>query len=170
MMMDRSGMELPASSLSDGTMRFVALAILELDPTEQGVVCLEEPENGIHPERINAILDLLYRIATDTHLSAGHDNPLRQVIITTHSPLIVGRVKADDLIFLQTRHHGAKSSRHSGVEISALPESWRCRLGKTASMARGQILTYLRGPGPSYSVPDDLTVAASIGEQLQLPI
>ena len=47
------GSKLPASSLSDGTLRVLTLAVLELDPDEIGVVCLEEPENGIHPNRIS---------------------------------------------------------------------------------------------------------------------
>ena len=46
----------PARALSDGTLRFLALAVLEIDPQMQGVLCLEEPENGIHPARIPAIL------------------------------------------------------------------------------------------------------------------
>ena len=49
----------PAWALSDGTLRFLALAVLEMDPETQGLLCLEEPENGIHPARIPAILELL---------------------------------------------------------------------------------------------------------------
>jgi predicted ATPase len=49
----------PALALSDGTLRFLALATLDLDPHVQGVLCLEEPENGIHPSRIPAMLHLL---------------------------------------------------------------------------------------------------------------
>ena len=45
-----------ARALSDGTLRFLALAILELDLTPRGLLCFEEPENGIHPERIPAML------------------------------------------------------------------------------------------------------------------
>jgi len=55
---DRYGTELPAKSLSDGTLRFLALASVEIDPTHTGLVCMEEPENGIHPERIGALLRL----------------------------------------------------------------------------------------------------------------
>src|SRR5262249_27698259 len=46
----------PARALSDGTLRFLALAVLELDPEARGLLCLEEPENGIHPSRIPAML------------------------------------------------------------------------------------------------------------------
>ena len=78
---DRDGTPHPARALSDGTLRFLALSVLESDPKMQGVLCLEEPENGIHPERIPAILDLLMDIAVDTQQSVGIENPLRQVIV-----------------------------------------------------------------------------------------
>jgi predicted ATPase len=52
----------PARALSDGTLRFLALAVLLQDPEARGVICLEEPENGIHPERIPAMLRLSCKI------------------------------------------------------------------------------------------------------------
>jgi predicted ATPase len=58
--------------------RFLALAVLELDPEAQNLLCLEEPENGIHPERIPAMLKLLQDIATDVDEPIGPDNPLRR--------------------------------------------------------------------------------------------
>src|SRR5258707_11912771 len=68
----------PARALSDGTLRFLALATLELDPEAQGVLCFEEPENGIHPKRIPAMLKLLQNIVTDIYEQIDEDNPLRQ--------------------------------------------------------------------------------------------
>ena len=56
MMTGREGTELPARALSDGTLRFLALSVLELDPETPGLICMEEPENGIHPDRIPAML------------------------------------------------------------------------------------------------------------------
>ncbi len=47
MVKNRDGTSHPARALSDGTMRFLALAVLELDLKAEGVICLEEPENGI---------------------------------------------------------------------------------------------------------------------------
>jgi predicted ATPase len=85
----------PARSLSDGTLRFLALAVLEQDTRAGGVICLEEPENGIHPKRIPAILRLLEDIAVDVDEPVGKDNPLRQVIINTHSPVVVNQVNDD---------------------------------------------------------------------------
>ena len=61
-----------ARSLSDGTLRFLALAVLEADPSFHGVLCLEEPENGIHPERISAMIRLLQDIAVMSALGIRH--------------------------------------------------------------------------------------------------
>jgi predicted ATPase len=44
---NRDGATYPANSLSDGTLRFLALTVLEMDTRAHGVVCLEEPENGM---------------------------------------------------------------------------------------------------------------------------
>src|SRR5262249_23318040 len=86
---DRKGTSFPARALSDGTLRFLALAVLELDPESQSLLCLEEPENGIHPERIPAMLRLLQDIAVNVEEPVSPDNPLRQVIVNTHSPAVV---------------------------------------------------------------------------------
>ena len=76
MMTGSDGTELPARALSDGTLRFLALSVLELDPETPGLLCLEEPENGIHPDRIPAILELLQDISTDPKEPADESNPL----------------------------------------------------------------------------------------------
>jgi len=89
----KDGTSHPARSLSDGTLRFLALAVLEMDPEAQGVICLEEPENGIHPSRIPALLQLLQDIACDTDEAVDEDNPLRQVIVNTHSPSVVAEFR-----------------------------------------------------------------------------
>lgn len=47
-----SGAKVPGRALSDGTLRFLALAVLREDPEFNGLLCIEEPENGIHPNKI----------------------------------------------------------------------------------------------------------------------
>ncbi len=71
----KDGTEHPARSLSDGTLRFLALSVLELDASTKGVLCLEEPENGIHPERIPAMLQLLQDIGIDPDEPVDETNP-----------------------------------------------------------------------------------------------
>lgn len=125
-----AGHEFAASSLSDGTLRFVALSVLEQDPTATGLICLEEPENGIHPERMSAMLRLLNDMATDPELPSAEDNPLRQVIISTHSPLIGERLihefnRGEDLLFASHQDHELPSGDQfccSGYEQLS---SWR---------------------------------------------
>lgn len=133
----------PARSLSDGTLRFLALAVLELDPESRGLVCLEEPENGIHPSRIPAMLKLLQDIATDVNEALGPDNPLRQVIINTHSPAVVSQVPDDSLLVAESKEivHGPYLSK--SVRFSCLPGTWREELPPISIVPRGKLLAYL---------------------------
>jgi predicted ATPase len=139
----RDGTFHPAQALSDGTLRFLALAVLELDPKFQGLICMEEPENGIHPARIPAILRLLQDIAVDVHESIGPDNPLRQVIINTHSPVVVAQIPEDSLIIADVRRaHTSKQSDYGKVFFSAPEGSWRAKLGSQI-FPKGKLLPYL---------------------------
>lgn len=116
----------PARSLSDGTLRFLALAIIEQTPQSGGLYCLEEPENGIHPERIPAVLKLLEDIANDADEPVDEvDNPLRQVIINTHSPSVVMQVPEDSLVVAFKRDMRRDGIKTPGLAFAALPDTWR---------------------------------------------
>lgn len=128
----------PARSLSDGTLRFLALAAIEADPQSTGVICLEEPENGIHPERVVAILELLRDMAVDTSEAVGPANPLRQVIVNTHSPAVVAQVDPDSLLFADKVDQDTGGQRSSSVVFLPLSQTWRARAepdGKTVQKA-----------------------------------
>ena len=132
----------PARALSDGTLRFLALAVLESDPQMQGVICLEEPENGIHPARIPAILQLLRDIAVDTQEPVGEDNPLRQVIVNTHSPSVFQQVPDDSVVFVKTREAIDEEGRLcKKAHFLCLSDTWRAKVSEDA--ARGDLLPYL---------------------------
>ncbi|HEY1349859.1 MAG TPA: AAA family ATPase [Ktedonobacteraceae bacterium] len=77
--------------LSDGTLRMLALATLKNDPEHQGVICFEEPENGVHPSRLKNVAHLLHRLATDFNDPAQKDWPLRQMLVNTHSPSFISQ-------------------------------------------------------------------------------
>jgi predicted ATPase len=141
-MCDRHGVDLPASSLSDGTMRFVALAVMEMDPIATGVLCLEEPENGIHPGRIEAMLELLRDMAVDPTLPCGDDNPLRQVIVSTHSPVVAAECHAADLVMAEARTYRQGESLVSGLEILGVGGEWRARLG-CPTVSNGSLQAFL---------------------------
>jgi predicted ATPase len=67
-----------ATSLSDGTLRLLCLLAVLLDPAPPPLVCIEEPEVGMHPDAIRMIADLLVEASSKT-----------QLIVTTHSPALV---------------------------------------------------------------------------------
>ncbi len=141
---DRSGTTLPARSLSDGTLRFLALAVILLDPEANGVICLEEPENGIHPERIPAMLQLLQDIAMDSESILSSDNPLRQVIINTHSPAVVQGVLDDSLLVAESKEMVRSGKRFKAARFSWLPDTWRQTADPDVHcVSRGNLLAYL---------------------------
>jgi predicted ATPase len=136
-----------ARALSDGTLRFLALAVLVQDPHTQGVLCLEEPENGIHPARIPAMIRLLQGLATDPHEAVGPDNPLRQVIVNTHSPAVVQLVPDDSLLVAEQTETAVPTLDGSikGVTFSYLPDTWRAAksLEPLSLCPKGKLLHYL---------------------------
>ncbi|RLT43228.1 MAG: DUF2813 domain-containing protein [Chloroflexi bacterium] len=75
--------------LSDGTLRMLVLATLKNDPTQSGLLCFEEPENGVHPFRLRSIAQLLRDLATDFSDPDATELPLRQVLCNTHSPVFI---------------------------------------------------------------------------------
>jgi len=146
---DRDGTTHPARALSDGTLRFLALAVLELDPRATGLLCLEEPENGIHPTRIPAMRDLLKGITTNVQEPVGEDNPLRQAIVNTHSPAFVSEMDDQDLLVAELREamRPQDESRFKQLALSCLPNTWRAR-ARMPIATRGRLLAYLNPVSP----------------------
>ena len=132
-----------ARSLSDGTLRFLALAVLEQDPEVQGVLCLEEPENGIHPARVPAMIRLLQDIATDTKEAVSPDNPLRQVIVNTHSPSVFLQVPPDSILMALPAEIIHSGVRFGGVRFCCIPETWRTKAPESGACAKADFLPYL---------------------------
>lgn len=141
-MKDLQNTEHVASALSDGTLRFLALTVMESDPKSRRLLCLEEPENGMHPLRISAVVELLAELAVDATEPVDADNPLRQVIINTHSPSVVACVDDDELL---VAHSGRGSaSQVAQLSIRHLPDTWRDEEGsETPTVTRGDLLAYL---------------------------
>lgn len=153
---DDQGTEHAAKALSDGTLRFLALAVAEEDPNMRGVLCLEEPENGIHPERIPAMLSLLQDIATDPQAPFDPSDPLRQVIVNTHSPAVVAQIVDDCLLLAESKELFRDSERSRCVVFSALSSTWRTTDPQTRVTPRGKILSYLRPIGRG-EAPEELS-------------
>lgn len=166
----RDGTAHPARSLSDGTLRFLALAVLELDAEAKGVLCLEEPENGIHPERIPAMLRLLHDITTDVTEPLGPDNPLRQVIINTHSPAVVLQVPDESILVAELKEKIQGNQRFKGACFSYLPDTWRHKKApeETSVVPKGELLAYLN---PIAQLTDDSsTIGKSQGKSQNSPL
>ena len=76
--------------VSEGTLRVLALCCLAANPWPGELIAFEEPENGVHPRRIEVIADLLASMADQGH---------SQVVVTTHSPTLIAamyrRAQAD---------------------------------------------------------------------------
>ncbi len=135
-----------ASSLSDGTLRFMALAVLALDPEFGGLLCMEEPENGIHPSRIPQMLGLVRSLSEDVEADEGQDSTpsIRQVIVNTHSPLVVAELRDDELLFAET----LKLKGKGFVNFKPLVGTWRKNISDATGaelITRGEILSYLSG-------------------------
>jgi len=142
MVINKDGTPLPARSLSDGTLRFLALAVLDLDYSAGGLICLEEPENGIYPDRIPAIIELLRSIPVDTNEEDDADNPLRQVIINTHSPRVVYEIPDSSLVFVELKEIVVDGVKCKTPHVSALSNTWRTTKGNMRPIAKGKLLSY----------------------------
>ncbi|MCC7206764.1 MAG: AAA family ATPase [Anaerolineae bacterium] len=87
--------------LSDGTLRLLALVAMKNDATHRGVLCFEEPENGVQPLRLRQMVDVLFGLSSD--VSKESDAPLRQVIVNTHSPGLLAIAPADSVTFMHMK-------------------------------------------------------------------
>ena len=137
---DDAGLQLPASAISDGTLRFLALAVLAEVSDECAVFCMEEPENGIHPDGLPAMNELLKDIAVDPYAPVagansdeegneaaedGADNALRQVIVATHSPYFVQLQDEADLLLARKAERDGSAGVLHRLECAPVEGSWR---------------------------------------------
>lgn len=104
-----SGIRVPAWLLSDGTLRLLALTLLAYFPADNYIYLIEEPENGIHPRAIEAVYQ---------SLSSVYES---QVFLATHSPIILGVAKPDDVLCFAKNTSGSISII-KGTEHPALKD------------------------------------------------
>lgn len=76
----KDGKEFWAEELSEGVLYLLALLCIIHQPSPPKLLLIEEPETGIHPRRIKEVIDLIYALSEEKDI---------QVIMTTHSPLVV---------------------------------------------------------------------------------
>jgi predicted ATPase len=114
----RNGIEVPSWALSDGTLRLLALTLLAYIANFDGVYLIEEPEIGVHPTAIETIVQSLSSVYYG------------QVLLTSHSPILLSLPEPRDLLCFQRTDQGTEiipGDRHpllqdwrSGVSISDL--------------------------------------------------
>ena len=78
----QNGTDYSARVVSEGTLRLLGLCAIAVNPWSSSLIAFEEPENGVHPRRIELIAQLLISLASREH----------QVIVTTHSLIFCGEV------------------------------------------------------------------------------
>jgi len=90
-----TGLKVPSWSVSDGTLRFLALTILAYLPDVEGIYLIEEPENGIHPRAVETVFQ---------SLSSVYE---AQVLLATHSPVILRLAEPDQVLCFARTEEGA---------------------------------------------------------------
>jgi predicted ATPase len=98
----RDGMRFSSRVLSDGTLRILALLAVLHDPQRRGVLCFEEPENGIHEARVKGLIELLRVSCTDLTSEPDPAQNLAQIIANTHSPAVMHNLKPAEIIAADT--------------------------------------------------------------------
>jgi predicted ATPase len=134
--LQESGVAIPARVLSEGTLRILGLLALAGVKDAPALVGFEEPENGIHPRRIQLIAELLR-----TRSSLG----LTQYIVTTHSPILPDLLPNDTLFVVRRINAETQIdpfsawgplARKDGIG-QALDDSHVSRLSVSERMLRG---------------------------------
>jgi predicted ATPase len=125
------GRSFSSKVFSEGTLRLLALLTLKHDPMQRGVLCFEEPENGVNPMRLVQLCGLLRDMSTNFQADPQVEFPLQQVLINTHSPVLVGEVcrmegfeKWGMLLFARqvTRISEGKKWKHTVISPVSLNE------------------------------------------------
>jgi predicted ATPase len=119
---EESNVEIPAARLSDGTLRYLALLTILLHPSPPPLVCIEEPELGLHPDILPVIAGLLLDASKRT-----------QLVVTTHSDALVSALSEvpEAVVVCEPSTDGTQLRRLERDALSAwlerysLGEMWR---------------------------------------------
>lgn len=103
------------SSLSDGTLRFIALATLFLQPEDfrPSVILVDEPELGLHPHAITLLASLIKQVSQET-----------QVILSTQSSLLLDHFEPEDVLVADRVKGQTQFSRLDSSSLSAWLEEY----------------------------------------------
>jgi predicted ATPase len=119
----KNGLSIPSWLVSDGTLRLLALTLLAYIPDLSGIYLIEEPENGIHPRAVETV----YQSLSSVYGS--------QVLLATHSPVILGMAKPSEILCFARDEQGG-TAIVSGNEHPRLRE-WHGKLDLGTLFASG---------------------------------
>jgi predicted ATPase len=113
---------IPATRLSDGTLRYLTLLAALYNPNKGSLICIEEPELGLHPDVLPTIAQILKEVSQET-----------QLIVTTHSDEIISALSdsPEDVIVCENADGATKMNRLDKSELSdwlqrySLGELWK---------------------------------------------
>ena len=116
LLLQENGYSIPATRLSDGTLHFLCLLAILCDPAPPPLVCIEEPELGLHPDILPTLSELLREAASRT-----------QLIVTTHSATLVDLFSDEpDAVIVAENQQGASTlARLSREELAPWLEDYR---------------------------------------------
>jgi predicted ATPase len=95
MLQYQGGLEIPSWVASDGTLRLLALTLIAYLPDFSGVYLIEEPENGIHPTAVETMYQSLSSVYNG------------QILLATHSPVILGNAESSQILCFAKTPEGA---------------------------------------------------------------
>ena len=100
---------IPSTRLSDGTLRYLCLLAILCDPEPPPLICIEEPELGLHPDILPSLADLLMAASEKT-----------QIIVTTHSDILVDSMtETPECVVVFEKHEGkTEMNRLSSDELA----------------------------------------------------
>ena len=107
---------IPATRLSDGTLRYLCLLAILCDPCPPPLICIEEPELGLHPDILPKLADLLVAASGRT-----------QLIVTTHSDILVDAMTdRPETVVVCEKHEGrTQMKRLNKEELTKWLEEYR---------------------------------------------
>jgi predicted ATPase len=100
---------IPASDISDGTLRILAFLTALYQEDTPSIICFEKLENGVHPWLLHKMMELLKIVSTE-----GINGKPVQILITTHSPLLLDYVEPYQVRAVELDHEGK-------TQVHALP-------------------------------------------------
>jgi predicted ATPase len=107
---------IPATRLSDGTLRYLCLLAILCDPEPPPLICIEEPELGLHPDILPKLADRLAAASEKT-----------QLIVTTHSDILVDAMtERPESVVVCEKHDGTTiMKRQQKEELSEWLKKYR---------------------------------------------